>query len=62
VSSRTATQTADHAQLSRAYYEHCQNCPCCRRGQTWCETGTAILAAIATTRADSDLPGYGEGA
>jgi hypothetical protein len=59
--SRTAIQAADHALLDQAYTSHCENCPCCRRGETHCDTGTAILTAIATTRSDSDLPGY-EGA
>jgi hypothetical protein len=60
VSSQTATQATDHALLGEAYEDHCQRCATCCRGEVWCDTGAAILTAIATTRSDSDLPGYGE--
>lgn len=62
MSARTAIQASDHAVLGRAYESHCDRCFTCKRGDTFCETGAAINAAIATTRAGSDLPGFQEGA
>lgn len=55
-----AANPTDHTLLGWAYEAHCESCACCRRGETWCDTGAAILTAIGTTRSDSGLPGYGE--
>jgi hypothetical protein len=38
-----------------AYDTHCQTCATCRRGDTWCERGRALLAATAHIL---DTPGY----
>jgi hypothetical protein len=59
MSSQTIIQATDHALLGLAYEDHCDRCPTCRCGETWCDTGAAILTAIATTRSDNNLPGYG---
>ena len=59
--SRTTLQAADRDLLAQAYSQHCDRCPTCRRGDTGCDTGAAILNAIATTDSGSDLPGYLEG-
>jgi Zn-dependent alcohol dehydrogenase len=58
MSTQTTVQATDHALLGWAYEAHCENCATCRRGETWCETGAAILTAIATTNTNTDLPGY----
>ncbi len=39
------------------YEAHCETCATCRRGDTWCETGRALLALTAP-RGHNDLPGY----
>ena len=53
-----ATRATDRALLGWAYEAHCVNCATCRRGETWCETGAAILTAIAAANTNSDLPGF----
>jgi hypothetical protein len=58
--SRTTLQAADRDLLAQAYENHCKRCPTCR-GAEDCDTGAAILNAIATTDSGSDLPGYLEG-
>lgn len=62
MSARTAVQAADHKLLGDVYRNHCDRCATCKTAETWCDTGAAILTAIATTSSGSDLPGYSEGA
>jgi hypothetical protein len=51
----TITSPSSTALAHWAYEAHCDECATCRRGETWCETGRALLAATAPI---SDLPGY----
>jgi hypothetical protein len=52
---RTIT-APDSPTLARwAYETHCETCATCRRGETWCNHGRALLAATAPT---NDLPGF----
>lgn len=54
------TNPTDHELLGWSYEAHSETCATCRRGETWCDTGAAILTAIATISSSNDLPGYGE--
>lgn len=52
---RTITNP-DSPTLARwAYERHCEKCATCRRGETWCDTGRALLTATAPA---TDIPGY----
>jgi hypothetical protein len=53
----TPLKDADRERLRQAYGSHQKRCPCCLRAED-CDTGAAILTAIATTDSGSDLPGF----